>query len=79
MYKPARESAIAPIIAEILMVALICLAAGIAYVSIFQMPSLEKIPMVAADITKNGNQISLFFKNGDPPPRVCILPCPIRQ
>jgi len=66
MYKPACESAIAPIIAEILMVALICLAAGIAYVSIFQMPSLEKIPMVAADITKNGNQITLFFKNGDP-------------
>ena len=48
------------------MVALICLAAGIAYVFVFQIPSLEKIPMVAADITKNGNQITLFFKNGDP-------------
>jgi len=48
------------------MVALICLAAGIAYVFIFQIPSIEKIPMVAADITKNGGQVSLFFKNGDP-------------
>jgi hypothetical protein len=66
MHKPACESAIAPIIAEILMVALICLAAAIAYVFVFQIPSIEKIPMVAADITKNGNLVSLFFKNGDP-------------
>lgn len=66
MHKPACESAIAPIIAEILMVALICLAAGIAYVFVFQIPSIEKIPMVAADITKNGSYVSLFFKNGDP-------------
>jgi len=48
------------------MVALVLLAAVIAYVYIFQIPSIEKIPMVAADITKNGSQVSLFFKNGDP-------------
>ncbi len=66
MYKPARESAITPIIAEILVVALVCLAAVIAYVFIFQLPSIEKIPMVAADITKNGSQVSLLFLNGDP-------------
>jgi FlaG/FlaF family flagellin (archaellin) len=65
MKGPERESAISPIIAEILMVALILLAAGIAYVFLFQLPTLEKIPMVAADITKSGNQVSFFFKNGD--------------
>ena len=48
------------------MVALVLLAAVIAYVFIFQIPSIEKIPMVAADITKNGSQVSIFFKNGEP-------------
>ena len=48
------------------MVALILIAAVIAYVFVFQIPTIEKIPMVAADITKNGNQVSLLFKNGDP-------------
>ena len=66
MHKTAYESAVAPIISVILMVALVLLAAVIAYVFIFQIPSIEKIPMVAADITKNGSQVSLFFKNGDP-------------
>ena len=47
------------------MVALVLLAAGIAYVFIFQLPSIEKIPMVAVDITKNGNIVTLFHKNGD--------------
>jgi hypothetical protein len=60
------EAGISPIIAEILMIALVCLAAVIAYVFLFQLPTLEKIPMVAADITKNGSQVSIFFKNGDP-------------
>ena len=48
------------------MVGLVLLAAVIAYVFIFQIPTIEKIPMVSADITKNGSQISIFFKNGDP-------------
>jgi len=48
------------------MVALVLIAAVIAYVFVFQIPTIEKIPMVAADITKNGSQVSLFFKNGDP-------------
>jgi hypothetical protein len=60
-----QESGITPIISEILMVALILLAAGIAYVFIFQIPSIEKIPMVAVDITKNGNLVTLFHRNGD--------------
>jgi FlaG/FlaF family flagellin (archaellin) len=60
------ESAISPIIAEILMVALVCLAAGVAYVFLFQLPGLDTIPMVAVDITKSGNLITLFHKNGDP-------------
>ena len=65
MIERERESGISPIIAEILMVALILLAAVIAYVSIFQLPSLEKIPMVAVDITKDGNLVTLYHKNGD--------------
>ena len=48
------------------MVSLVLLAAVIAYVFIFQLPTIEKIPMVAADITKNGSNVSIFFKNGDP-------------
>jgi hypothetical protein len=65
MWEPERESGISPVIAEILMVALVCLAAGIADVFIFQLPGLEKIPMVAVEITKSGSQVSLFHKNGD--------------
>ena len=66
MHKPACDSAVAPIISVILMVALVLVAAVISYVFIFQIPSIEKIPMLAADITKNGSQVSLLFKNGDP-------------
>ena len=61
-----RESGVSPLIAEILMVALVLLAAGVAYLAIFQLPQLEKIPLVAADITKDGSLVTLFFKNGDP-------------
>lgn len=61
-----RESGISPVIAEILMVALVCLAAGVAYVFLFQLPGLETIPMVAVDITKDGNLITLLEKSGDP-------------
>ncbi|MCX6691162.1 MAG: type IV pilin [Methanoregula sp.] len=61
-----RESGVSPLIAEILMVALVLLAAGVAYLAIFQLPQLEKIPLVAADITKDGSLVTIFFKNGDP-------------
>lgn len=61
-----REVGISPILAEILMVALVCLAAGVAYLILFQVPLVENIPMVAMDITKDGNVITLFQKNGDP-------------
>ncbi len=47
------------------MIALVCLAAGIAFVILFQVPSLEKIPMAAVEITKDDNLISLLHKNGD--------------
>lgn len=65
MNEPDPDEGISPIIAEILMIALVCLAAGVAYVVIFHFPSLEKIPMVAVDITRSGSQVSLFHKNGD--------------
>ncbi|MDO9324517.1 MAG: LamG-like jellyroll fold domain-containing protein [Methanoregula sp.] len=65
MNERGRESALSPIIAEILMIALILLVAVIAYVFFFQLPLLEKIPMVAVDITKNGSQVFIFHKNGD--------------
>ena len=66
MTKQELESAVSPIIAEILMIALVLLAAIIAYVILFQLPSLEKIPMVAVDITKDGNLITISQKSGDP-------------
>jgi hypothetical protein len=65
MNEPEPDDGISPIIAEMLMIALVCLAAIMAYVVIFQFPSLEKIPMVAVDITKSGSQVFLFHKNGD--------------
>lgn len=61
-----RQSAISPIIAEILMIALVLVAALIAYLVLFQFPGLETIPVVAVDITKTGNLVTLFHKNGDP-------------
>jgi len=60
-----KESAVSPLIAEILMIVLIVAAAGVAYLAIFQIPQLEKIPLVAVEITKDGNLITLFQKNGD--------------
>ncbi len=66
MKGPEQESAISPLIAEMLMIALVCLAAGVAYVILFHIPSLEKIPMAAVDITKDDNRVTLFHKNGDP-------------
>ena len=60
------ESAVSPLIAEIFMVALILLAAGVAIVALFQIPAIEKIPMVVVDITKDGGLVTLFLKNGDP-------------
>ena len=47
------------------MVVLICLATGVAYVMLFQFPSLDRIPMVAVDITTSGNQVFLLHKSGD--------------
>ena len=60
-----QESAISTLIAEVLMVVLICLATGVAYVMLFQFPSLDRIPMVAVDITTSGNQVFLLHKSGD--------------
>ena len=47
------------------MVVLVCLATGVAYVMLFQFPSLDRIPMVAVDITTSGNQVFLLHKSGD--------------
>ena len=47
------------------MVVLVCLAAVVAYVMLFQFPSLNKIPIIAVDITTGGNQVFLLHKNGD--------------
>ena len=60
-----QESAISTLIAEVLMVVLVCLATGVAYVMLFQFPSLDRIPMVAVDITTSGNQVFLLHKSGD--------------
>ena len=60
-----QESGISPIVAEILIIALVCIAAAVTYVVFFQFPALEEIPMVVVDITKSGNKINLYHKNGD--------------
>jgi FlaG/FlaF family flagellin (archaellin) len=49
-----RNDGVSPIVPEILMLALVLLCAIVAYLVIFQMPTITEVPPVAVQITKSG-------------------------